>query len=119
MRSTVVVSLHAPDVFMNTSILLLSAAVLLTGVFGVELASFLSGQPLAIAADSYMQKSIIWLLMMSGGALLYRHVLSKSHALHKGVRLEVSFPTTAFAIVCFFGLVFAAVMLAYAPLKII
>lgn len=64
---------------------------LLTGLFGVQLSEFLFNYHLLVDTAEYVQKGLIYLLMISAAFLLYRYVIERSKILYKIGHIELTF----------------------------
>ncbi|MCL2841675.1 MAG: proton-conducting membrane transporter [Defluviitaleaceae bacterium] len=90
----------APTVF-------LGAVCLAGGIFGTQAIQFLFGYQVEIVMVSYIQKSIIFLVSLGVGYLIYRYVIKGNHLLKRIGGIYFGFRTVCFAMGVFFAILLA------------
>ena len=93
--------------WIKTSIIIASASVLLTGVFGFNIYTLLTGIDFGMSQAAFIEKAIHWFIYSAVAVLTFMKILPLFKVYRKGFNLDLEFNTTAFMTLISFILYYA------------
>jgi multicomponent Na+:H+ antiporter subunit D len=90
------------DIYQQVSMLILAILILIGGIFGTSIMSYLFESYFYVSLNGYIEKGLIYLVMMVIGYFFYKYVLSKSDILYKNLSGSLSLSNTTFMLVIVF-----------------
>ena len=98
------------DLFTTGALLILAIGCFVTGIAGTQVMDFLLGYSLKVSVSGYVQKSLIWMAMIIGCALVYVKVIKKLPFFKEEHDFDLAFNNISLCTLLFFGGLLVAVM---------
>lgn len=90
--------------YIKSSLILLELAVFLTGIFGLDIYEFFSGNSYEISILAWLEKILVWAIYIGLAIFTFKNILPKVKLYNRGLDIDFEFNTIVFLILILFAI---------------